>query len=137
MSKPTFTYSTCIKLRDADPAGVLFFANYFALAHDAYEAFMEHNGVNLAEQIRDGRYLIPVVHAGGDFRAPLWAGEQATITLTVEEVRRRIFTIAYEFRNAEGRFACSIRTVHVVVDTQVRRAVPLPEMVVQALRNDE
>ncbi len=129
----TFTCQTSIKLRDTDAAGVLFFANYFALAHDAYEAFMDGQGINFGREIREGGYIIPVVHAESDYRVPLWAGEAVTITVTVEKVRRRKFTLAYVFHNAEGRRACSLRTTHVVVNQKTGKSVPLPANVARAL----
>lgn len=116
-----------ISLRDADAAGVLFFGRYFALAHDAYETFLDGHGLNLGRLLQEGRFVVPVVHAESDYRRPLRVGERVTIRLRVAEVRRRAFTVAYEFLDGSGESACSLRTVHVAVDLSTGRAAPLPD----------
>ena len=131
-----FTYPVRISLRDGDAAGVLFFGRYFALAHDAYETFLDSHGLNIGHLIRTTSYLIPVVHAESDYRRPLFVGEQAVIRLRVVELRSRTFTLDYEFLNADGHLACRLRTVHCAVNTRTRRAVALPPDVVTALKSE-
>jgi len=131
-----FTYTATIRMRDIDVAGVQFFARYFALAHDAYEAFLQARGFSIAHITKHEPFLIPVVHAEADYKAPLWIGDQVAVRVRVEELRRRRFTMAYEILTPEGDLSCSIRTVHVVVDKAKERAVPLPERLVQALEGD-
>jgi len=131
-----FVYPVRITLHDADAAGVLFFGRYFALAHDAYEAFLDSHGLNIGHLIQTTDYIIPVVHAESDYRRALFVGQQATIRLRVVDLRSRTFAIAYEFLNAEGRLACTVRTVHCAVNKQSRKAVALPKEVVTALKSD-
>lgn len=122
-----FSYTTTVRIHDADPAGVLFFARYLVLAHDAYEAFLESCGFGAGRIFRDEAFVIPVVHAEADYRTPLWVGDHATIKLEIEELRRRSFTVAYEICGPSGVLACAVRTTHVVVSTETKRAVPLPD----------
>ena len=129
-----YTYTTRITLRDADAAGVLFFGRYFALAHDAYETFLDAHGLNVGHLIQTTDYIIPVVHAESDYRRALFVGQKATINLRVVDLRSRTFTIAYEFLNAENELACTVRTVHCAVNVQTRKAVALPEKVVEVLK---
>jgi 1,4-dihydroxy-2-naphthoyl-CoA hydrolase len=130
-----YEYATKIKMRDADAAGVLFFGRYFALAHDAYEAFLDAHGVNIGQVLLEGGFLLPVVHAESDYRAPLFVGEAVTIQLRVVEIRTRAFTVAYEFHNSEDKVACTMKTIHVPVDPKTKRSAPIPEAVVRALEN--
>ena len=129
-----FTTTRRVTLRDADPAGVLFFARYLAFAHDAYEEFMAARGIDFARVIREGDYLVPVVHAESDHRRPLWAGDTTTIAVRVEEVKRRSFTMVYELRTSAGAVAAECRTTHTAVNKQTGRACPLPQEVLSALR---
>ncbi|MCP4639832.1 MAG: acyl-CoA thioesterase [bacterium] len=131
-----FTYEAVITLRDADAGGVLFFARYLALAHDAYEAFLRERGVGFAQMLDDGEIIIPIVHAESDHRAPCRVGETVTISLTVAEVRRRSFTVTYEFHTSSGELACTAKTIHVVVDLQKKRAIPLPDHIASALTSE-
>jgi 1,4-dihydroxy-2-naphthoyl-CoA hydrolase len=129
-----YTYNARITLHDADAAGVLFFGRYFALAHDAYEAFLDSHGLNIGHLIRTTDYILPVVHAESDYRRALFAGQKTTIHLRIVELRSRTLTVAYEFFNAEGELACRLRTVHCAVNVKTRRAVVLPREVVNALK---
>ena len=128
------THTTRIRVHDADAAGVLFFGRYFTLAHDVFEAFLEDVGVGLAHQVLKGDFIVTVVHAESDYRLPLWVGEEVTVTFRVEEIRRKIFTLAYEIANHEGKRSCTLQTKHMVVDKKTGRAIPLPEVLVEALR---
>ncbi len=129
-----FTTTKTILFRDADPAGVLFFARYLALAHDAYEEFMTSRGMMFREQLEEKGLLWPVIHAESDHRIALRLGDKTAIQVSVAEVTRRTFTIAYEFRTPEGEVAARCRTVHAAVDRKTGRAIHLPEHLAAALK---
>lgn len=128
-----FRYTTRITLRDADAAGVLFFARYFSLAHDAYEAFLEAQGFGVGRILNEESYIIPIVRAEAEYKAPLRVGQTAIVRLHVAELRRRTFSIVCELLTPENKVACLVRTVHVVVDKATGRSVPLPRPLVAAL----
>jgi len=128
-----FTYRTVIRVRDADPGGVLFFGRYFGLAHDALEAMMAARGAPYAAHFTEKDYVIPVVHAESDHRAPLEMGEEASVSLELVECGTRRFAISHTIKKADGRVACTIKTAHVAVSKQTGRVIKLPEEVVQAL----
>ena len=48
---------------------VAFFASYYAMAHDAYEAFLSENGRPLSSWLDQVR--LPIVHSEADYQAPL------------------------------------------------------------------
>ncbi len=124
-----YVFTRLIALRDTDAAGVVFFPRHFSLAHEAYESFLHDNGLNVGELIREGRYALPVVHAEGDYRKPLYCGERCTVTLWVAELRRRSYTIAYELRNGDKQLASSLHTTHAVVDLATKRPIVIvPEV---------
>ncbi len=122
-----------ITLRDADAAGVLFFARYLALAHDVYEEMMAERGLGLGKVLRELPYGLPIAHAECDYCMPLWVGDTVTIRLRVEELKRRSFTVVFEFLVEDGRTAATCRTVHVPVDRATGKPIPLPEELIAAL----
>jgi len=128
-----FTTTRRVTLRDADAAGVLFFARYLTLAHDAYEEFMISRGISFRAQLTEGTFILPVVHAECDYRLPLWVGDVARIEVNVAEVRSRTYTISYVLYTPDGHKAATCKTVHAVVDKETRKAVPLPKSVLDAL----
>jgi len=90
-----FTYNTMIRLHNTDAAGLLFFAEQFRLAHDAYEAFMESIGYAFAPLIRTSPFLLPIVHAEADLLQRLETGDRITIQIVAERVGSTSFTLAY------------------------------------------
>ena len=130
-----FTYTTTVTLRDADAAGILFFARHFYYAHDAYEAFMASRGVNFLRLVRDEGYFIPLVRAEADYKLPLLVGDKVTVRLRVEEVQNRKFVLVCELCKEDGDVACTVRTVHVTVQRDTGRSVDLPEPVRKAMEN--
>ncbi|MFA5241145.1 MAG: thioesterase family protein [Sulfuricella sp.] len=113
-----------VRLHDVDHAGVMFFARLFVHAHDAYEAFMAHLGLDLCAMISAGERL-PVVHADADYFQPLRHGEQITVILEIEALGETSFSVVYAFQTAAGLLA-RVRTVHVYLDPHVNTAGKLP-----------
>lgn len=124
-----YSYDTIITLRDADAAGILYFARYFALAHDAYEAYLAEAGCSIARILDEASYIVPIVHAEADYRAPLRVGQKVQIRLKVEEVKSRSFTMRSTFHTENDQPACSVRTVHVAVEKATGKAIPLPDAI--------
>ena len=119
-----YSYAFEVRLHDVDHAGVMFFARLFVHAHDAYEAFMAHLGMDLCAMIRTGERL-PIVHASADYLQPLRHGEQITVTLEIETLGNKSFTVDYAFHTATGLLA-KVHTVHVHLDPHANAAASLP-----------
>ncbi len=125
------SYAFDVRLHDVDHAGVMFFARLFVHAHDAYEAFMAHLGLDLCALVRTGERL-PIVHASADYFQPLRHGEQITVALEIEVLGETSFTVAYVFHNAAGMLA-KVRTVHVHLDPHANIAATLHPTLRQSL----
>ncbi|MFQ5500452.1 MAG: acyl-CoA thioesterase [Candidatus Zixiibacteriota bacterium] len=121
----SYTYTTTVMLPATDAAGVVFFANYFALCHDAYESFMGSIGFGFRFIFEQADYLLLIVHAEADYKQPLRVGDKVTVTLDAEEIGRSSFTRAYTIACADGSTTCAARTVHAAVDKKSGRAVRL------------
>ncbi len=119
-------YQTKIKLHETDAAGVLFFTNQLKLIHDAYEALFESIGFGLAEIISEKDFFVPIVHSESDHKAPLTVGNVVEIQTIVERVGKTSFTLAYSLLNHAQEVVGTAKTVHVAVDKQTRKKIPLP-----------
>ncbi len=115
-----------VGLSSVDRAGVLFYAELFRHAHDAYEAFMASLGEALAGTFDRDRYTIPIAHAEADYDRPLRHGETVIVQLRVERLGHSSFTLTCDFLGPEGALRARTRTVHVFVDRHPGRPVPLP-----------
>jgi 1,4-dihydroxy-2-naphthoyl-CoA hydrolase len=122
-----------VQLHDTDSAGRLFFAHLFRHAHDAYEAFMGRRGFPLDRLIREGEILLPLVHAEADYHRPLAHGDEVRVSVTVQEMRTRSFTIDYRFETRDGGLVATARTVHVRIRRDGSPGPGLPEPMRAAL----
>jgi 1,4-dihydroxy-2-naphthoyl-CoA hydrolase len=123
-----FETTTVIRVHDTDAAGVVFFANYFRIAHTAYEEFMTSIGCGLDEIINRSDFLLPVVHAEADYKKSLCLGEELTISLQAD-LRKSSFVMSYRFNDSNGDVAAELKTVHVSIHQKTRKIIPLPEAI--------
>ena len=127
-------FETKVRLQHTDAAGVVFFARYFELAHEAYEHMLDALGHAFPADLGGETILYPIVHAESDYRAMLRLGDDLRIEVTVAEVKSRSFTLTYRFVNPAGDDAAALTTVHVAVDKGTGRSTRLPEDLAAALR---
>ena len=127
-------FETKVRLQHTDAAGVVFFARYFELAHEAYEHMLDALGQALPADLGGAPILYPIVHAESDYRAMLRLGDTLRIEVTVADVKSRSFHLTYRFLDPAGEEAAALTTVHVAVDKATGRSTHLPEDLAAALR---
>ncbi len=130
-----FTMDFSVRLPDTDAAGILFFGNYFKVAHDAYEAFMESIGFDLSQIILKADFLILIAHAEANYKTPLRLGDKATVELMVESMGRTSFVLSYVLKDLLQNVAATVKTVHVTVDKENEDKIPLPEKLKEKLES--
>lgn len=127
-------FETKIRLQHTDAAGVVFFARYFELAHEAYEHMLDALGHAFPADLGTAPILFPIVHAESDYRAMLRLGDAVRVEVAVAAVKSRSFTLTYRFLNPAGEEAAALTTVHVAVDKATGRSTQLPQDLATALR---
>jgi 1,4-dihydroxy-2-naphthoyl-CoA hydrolase len=128
-----FEFRTSVRLHHTDAAGLLFFADQFRLAHDAYETFMESVGFPFAPLLRSGEFLLPVVHAEADFKGMLQTGDKLLIQVRAERIGDTSFTLAYTILRNDTELVGSVKTVHVLVNRSNMQKLPLQPKLRSAL----
>lgn len=116
-----------VRLHLTDAAGVLFFGNYFILAHDAYESLMESIGFPLDHFVTEASYMPLIVHAEGDYLAPLRTGHMVTVVVHVEKLGVSSYSLKYDLSASDGTTVAVLRTIHVTVDRTTMQSRPMPE----------
>lgn len=121
---------------DCDPAGILFFANFFKLAHRAIEEFVISRGITWSEWFQNAAWAVPIKSAQSDYKRPLFAGRN--YTLTVELVATRETSIQFQFQVLDEAQNLCIEgsTVHVFIDKVSGSKRPIPASVLKALTQD-
>lgn len=121
-----FKYETTVKLYDTDAAGIVFFGNYIRIAHDAYQTYLEENGVSFAQTLRERKILIPIVHAEADYLQPAVVGDRLTIHLTCSKISTHSFVLRYLVKRADGADLATVSTVHVMIELAENQKIELP-----------
>ena len=122
-----FTYPAVIRMHDTDAAGIIFFTSLLRLSHEAFEAFLDSEGLGLGRLLAERAYRIPIVRAEADYRAPAKLGDRLTIEVMLERLGRTSFSLRYRVTGAGGREIGGARTVQVAVDATTWSKIPLPE----------
>lgn len=123
-----FSYHRTVRFADTDAAGVVFFANYLAICHEAYEESLAAAGIDLAAFFRDTGVVVPIAKSSADYLRPLQPGDKLRIALVPVSLSENSFAIDYElFRlGTVEKLAARVRTEHVATSPAKRMRVPLP-----------
>ena len=128
-----FEYERRIGMRDVDAAGIVFFARYLSLVHEAYEEMFSTHGVSFRDQLETHSVILPVVHADIDYRLPVMLEDRVKIVLAVSDIKTRSYAVGFKFMGVQGRLAAGGKVVHACVDYTTRKAVSLPAHLVSVL----
>ena len=122
-----------VRLHHVDAAGIVFFANYFVLAHNVYESFMEDIGCSISKAIDGGQFIIPIAHAEAQYHRPMRHGETITGRLRLTSLRHSSYVLVSELYGPDGVLRAVVTTRHVCVNAETMRPTALPEPVKAAL----
>jgi 1,4-dihydroxy-2-naphthoyl-CoA hydrolase len=116
-----------IQLRDTDAAGVVYFTNFMAICHGAYEAALSAAGIDLRSLVSGSEIALPIVHASGDFKRPLYCGDQVQVLLISTRISESEFQVNYRLCLADGKVAGTVLTKHVAIGVLDRKRISLPD----------
>jgi len=123
-----FAYSRTVHFPDTDAAGVVFFARYLSICHEAYEEALAAAGVPLATFFADHGVVVPVSKSEATYLRPLECGDKLRIEVAPRALSENSYAIDYviwKLGAAEKR-AAVIRTEHVCISSKTRERLPLP-----------
>jgi 4-hydroxybenzoyl-CoA thioesterase len=116
-----------IRFHHCDPAGIIFYPQYFVLFHELLEDWFNTGlGLNYAHFVRAQGLGLPTVQVQCEFLAPVSMGQILRLELTVERLGASSITLALR-GSAGGRDV--VRATQIVVHTSLAqmRAVPIPD----------
>ncbi|MDC1067934.1 thioesterase family protein [Candidatus Kapabacteria bacterium] len=132
-----FSYKRPIRLNDTDPAGVIFFARVYDIAHEAFESLLESFEYPIAEIINKSEIIYPLVSSSAKYKAPLRLGDKIDVKLQLDSITNSSFTIEYIFIK-NGESCTSVSTTHVSISKKSWEKVGIPEFFrknLQSLQN--
>ncbi|HEY0406555.1 MAG TPA: thioesterase family protein [Pyrinomonadaceae bacterium] len=124
-----FKTDIIVRFGDTDPAGFVYYPNFFHYFHVAMEEFFAARcGISYQHLMAEERIGFPTVRAEAEFMLPLVYGDVAGVEVSVAETGRSSATFEYAIRRAsDGALCARARLVHVAMNLDERRAVLIPD----------
>jgi 4-hydroxybenzoyl-CoA thioesterase len=111
-------HARAVRFEEVDAAGILFFAHFFAICHDAMERLFDGVPGGYVDLITNRKIGFPAVHVSADFKAPLRYGDVALVETSVTRVGDTSCTFRYVLRR-EGDQTPVATIEHVTVATSL------------------
>ena len=111
---------------EADGEGIVFFGNYFRLAHRAFEAWLPTRGIPWAEWFANPDWGVPLRHVEADYVSSLRPGEEYLVTIRCEKVGESSAHFSYDFTSPDGRPLARLKSSHVFISRSDRRKRAVP-----------
>jgi 4-hydroxybenzoyl-CoA thioesterase len=121
-----FTRTVAIRFSHCDPAGIVYFPNYFDMFNGLIEDwYTEQLSVDYSALILNQHFGFPFVHIETDFKLPSRMGEHLDLTLLLQRVGRSSLSIVIVGHLA-GIERLRARMVTSMVSIETQRAIELP-----------
>ena len=122
-----FQRERVIRFSECDPAGIVFYPQYFVMFNDVLEDwFSDELGVGFDTLVVERRIGVPTVRLEVDFSAVSRMGDEVVLSLAIERLGRRSLTLALRCESREGEVRMAARQVLVTTSLDTHRAVDIP-----------
>ena len=123
----SFVYKRTIHFSDTDAAGIVFFARYLSICHEAFEEALAAEGIPISDFFSGKGMITPIAHSEADYLRPLFVGDEIEVRLKGElGAEASVFIVNYEITR-KGRHIARVQTRHVCVSAKNRERVPVPD----------
>lgn len=123
-----FSHPRTVRFADTDAAGVVFFARYLEICHEAYEAALEAAGIELKGFFSSQGVIVPIARTEARYLRPLHPGDRIRVSVAPARLSDSSYEVRFELVRDEPphqRVAVA-RTEHVCIDAAARKRAPLP-----------
>src|SRR5262245_5149277 len=123
----TITRARRIRFSECDPAGIVFYPQYFILFNDLIESWIDellpegYHGV-----IAGRRVGMPTVRLEVDFKAISRMGDQVYLTLEVVRLGQKSLTLAWRCMSRDGELRMATTQTIVFTSLDTHRSVDMP-----------
>jgi len=135
MRGPLFNTKYKIAFSETDPGGIVFFAEFFKIAHITYERFFD--SLNLERNyFLDDKFILPIVHSSADYISPVKFGDELVCEVKVGKIGTTSFELVYLLRNKD-KSAAKILTKHVAVKKKGFEKAEIPKELLGKLKENQ
>ena len=130
----TFTAQRLIRFSHCDPAGIVYFVNFFDMIGGAVEDwFREAVGLPFQEMHLERRVGFPIVNTGCEFARPCHLGDTLLLELSIARLGRSSIEFQVEGRvGEEKKFRARHRVAMVSLETF--KSIPIPDDMREKMR---
>jgi acyl-CoA thioester hydrolase len=107
-----------VRYSDTDAQGIVHHSNYFRWLEEARIGWLDAIGQAYGDLTQRGIYL-PLTTCSCTFQAPVHAGEQVDVHLSLDDVSRARVGLTYQIMRGD-QLAATAATTHAYVDTTGR-----------------
>ncbi|HKX40311.1 MAG TPA: thioesterase family protein [Burkholderiaceae bacterium] len=116
-----------IRFSDCDPAGIVFYPQYFVMLNGLVEDWVDDAlDIGYRQLVIERRVGLPTVRLEADFRAVSHMGDRVVLALAVERLGGRSITLKLRCSGAEGETRMELRQVLVTTSLATHRAIDIP-----------
>ncbi len=112
---------------EADGEGIVFFGNYFRLAHRALEQFLPQIGIPWDEWFKNPEFGVPLRHVEADYLKPLKPGMSFQVQIVVGEIGESSVHFEYEFQDMNSQALARLKTSHVFATRKDMKKMRIPD----------
>lgn len=127
MSLNPFRREHKIHFSECDPAGIVFYPQYFVLLNDLMEEWIDALGIGFEKLIMQRRIGVPSVRIEADFKAVSRMGDAVVLSLAVENMTRSTIVLALRCESVQGELRMAVRQTVVTTSLETHRAIPVPD----------
>lgn len=128
MGSTLYTKKHRIRFSECDPAGIVFYPQYFILFNDFIEEWVDsflpggYNGLISKQKIG-----LPTVNIQADFRSISRMGDDVELRLGVKKIGGRSFQLLWQCVGEDGTLRMEVNQVIVTTSLITHAAVEVPE----------
>ena len=128
MRQATFTRERLIRFSDCDPAGIVFYPQYFVMFNGLVEDWVEEGlGVGFRRLVIERHTGLPTVRLEADFHSVSKMGDKVLLSLAVEKLGSRSISLDSRCTAAEsGELRMQMKQVLVCTSLQTHQAIEVP-----------
>jgi 1,4-dihydroxy-2-naphthoyl-CoA hydrolase len=133
ISPMPFSLLRTIRFADTDAAGIVFFARYLAICHEAYEEALAVAGTPITKFFAARAVIVPIAKSEVSYLRPLACGDKVRIEVTPRRLSDHGFALDFIiWKQAAGaasggeKKAAIARTEHICISSTNRERQALP-----------
>lgn len=124
--KSPFRAEKLIRFHHCDPAGIVFYPQYFVLFHELLEDWFNRGlGIDYADFVSKERRGLPTAHIDCDFKIPSKIGDTVEMRLAVTRVGNSSLTLDVSV-HGDGAVRVTAKQVLVLISLEDGSVLPIP-----------